>query len=93
MHDFEKCPDRTHTDSIKWSAAPEGVLPMWVADMDIPVAEPVQEALRERVAHPCYGYLDFEQKELNMKIAKYRIYYNECLDIANHLLARHKGVA
>ena len=64
MHDFEKCPDRTHTDSIKWSAAPEGVLPMWVADMDIPVAEPVQEALRERVAHPCFGYPDFEQKEL-----------------------------
>lgn len=34
-----------------------------------------------------------ERKELDMKIAKYRQYYNECIFIANHLLERHKGVA
>lgn len=39
------------------------------------------------------GKTPYKQKELNLKIAKYRSYYNECLDIANHLLARHKGVA
>lgn len=81
MHDFEKCPDRTHTDSIKWSAASKGVLPMWVADMDIPVAEPVQEALRERVAHPCFGYPDFEQKELkNLVAAHYHKLYDTEVD-------------
>lgn len=34
-----------------------------------------------------------EKKELDMKIARYRQYYNECISIANHLLSRHKGVA
>ena len=41
MYDYNHCPDRRHTDSIKWDAAGEGVLPMWVADMDIPVADAV----------------------------------------------------
>ena len=47
----------------------------------------------EKLKNERKGKTPFEQKELNMKIAKYRTYYNECLDIANHLLARHKGVA
>ncbi len=34
-----------------------------------------------------------EKKELNMKLAHYKLYYNECISIANHLLLRHKGVA
>lgn len=34
-----------------------------------------------------------EKKELDMKIARYRQYYNESITIANHLLSRHKGVA
>lgn len=34
-----------------------------------------------------------EKKELDMKIARYKLYYNECISIANHLLLRHKGVA
>ena len=81
MYDFEKCPDRRHTDSIKWEEAPEGVIPMWVADMDIPVAEPVQEALRQRAAHPLYGYPDFQQKELkNLVVAHYRKLYDVEVD-------------
>lgn len=32
------------------------------------------------------------KKELDIKIAKYRIYYNECLCTANHLYLRYKGV-
>ncbi len=32
------------------------------------------------------------KKEINDKICKYRGYYLECIDIANHLEARHKGV-
>jgi len=34
-----------------------------------------------------------EKKELDMKLTRYRQYYNECISTANHLLARHKGVA
>lgn len=31
-------------------------------------------------------------KEINEKICKYKGYYIECMDIANLLEARHKGV-
>lgn len=34
----------------------EDLIPMWVADMDFPVAKPVIDALKERVEHPFYGY-------------------------------------
>ena len=57
MYDYNHCPDRRHTDSIKWDAAGEGVLPMWVADMDFRTAPPVVEALRKRVEHGIFGYV------------------------------------
>lgn len=34
-----------------------------------------------------------EKKEIDIKISKYRSCYYDCMDIANHLLERHKGVA
>lgn len=46
-------------DSLKWSAHPEDVLPLWVADMDFPVAEPVRRALRERAE----GFLGYPPRE------------------------------
>ena len=54
-YDFETVIDRRHTHSMKWDV-PEGVLPMWVADMDFPVAPEIREALAARMAHPVYGY-------------------------------------
>ena len=54
-YDCETVIDRRHTHSMKWDV-PEGVLPMWVADMDFPVAPEIREALAARMAHPVYGY-------------------------------------
>ncbi|MGN0779434.1 MAG: MalY/PatB family protein [Aristaeellaceae bacterium] len=34
----------------------EGVIPLWVADMDFPSPPAVQEAILRRAAHPTYGY-------------------------------------
>jgi cystathionine beta-lyase len=48
--------ERHDTDSKKWSLYPADVLPMWVADMDFPVAEPIIAALQKRLAHPLLGY-------------------------------------
>lgn len=48
--------ERHGTDSKKWSLYPADVLPMWVADMDFPVAEPIIKALQERLQHPLLGY-------------------------------------
>lgn len=49
---------RKNTRCVKWDAGfiGENDLPMWVADWDFPCAEPIVQALKERAAHPCYGY-------------------------------------
>ena len=54
--------DRRGTESLKWGVYPPGVLPMWVADMDIEVPEPIIEALEKRISHKVFGYgMDLEE--------------------------------
>lgn len=54
---FDQIISRHHTDSLKWEKyAGKDIIPMWVADMDFAIAEPIQQALVERVAHPVFGY-------------------------------------
>lgn len=55
-YDFNKTIDRRATNSYKWDSAPEGVLPMWVADMDFRTASAIIDALQKRVAHGIFGY-------------------------------------
>ena len=55
-YDLDRVIDRCRTDSCKWRQYGEGVLPLWVADMDFPVPEPVIRVLQERVAHCIFGY-------------------------------------
>ncbi|MEI8093569.1 MAG: PatB family C-S lyase [Spirochaetales bacterium] len=58
-HDFDTVLDRSGTNSLKWDNTSPGipqVVPLWVADMDFPVAPPIAKALSERVAHPVFGY-------------------------------------
>jgi cystathionine beta-lyase len=40
----------------KWETYPEDVLPLWVADMDYPIADPIQRALRTAVDRSDLGY-------------------------------------
>lgn len=54
--DLNSVYQRLNTGSKKWSQYPEDVLPMWVADMDFPVAEPIVQALKNRLEHPLLGY-------------------------------------
>lgn len=53
---FDTPPDRRGTDSNKWTRYPADVLPLWVADMDFPVAPAITDALRQRLNHPIFGY-------------------------------------
>jgi len=55
-YDSIKAVDRRGTESLKWGIYPEDVLPMWVADMDFEVPEPVIEALQDRINHRVFGY-------------------------------------
>ncbi len=54
-YDFEYCPDRRGTQSVKWDLYP-GTLPMWVADMDFPAAPEIRMALQRRLDHGVFGY-------------------------------------
>jgi cystathionine beta-lyase len=53
---FDHCPDRSQSDSAKWSYFGHDVLPMWVADMDFVSPQPIIDALQKRVAHGVFGY-------------------------------------
>ncbi len=59
--DFDRILDRRNTGSLKWDYVervlkdPE-VIPMWVADLDFASPPAVVDAVRERAAHPAYGY-------------------------------------
>jgi cystathionine beta-lyase len=55
-YDFDTIIDRRRSDSTKWNIYPADVLPLWTADMDFRVAEPLVEALRARVEHGVFGY-------------------------------------
>ena len=54
--DFDTLIDRRRSDSTKWNIYAEDVLPLWTADMDFRVPEPVVEALRARADHGVFGY-------------------------------------
>ena len=57
MSDYEPPIDRRGTSSEKWDRyAGRDVLPLWVADMDLPTAPFVLNAVRERLEHPILGY-------------------------------------
>ena len=42
--------------SMKWRAHPADVLPLWVAEMDVPLAEPIADALNLAVSRGDTGY-------------------------------------
>ena len=60
-YDFDRVIERRGTNSNKWDGVEivfgdKDVLPLWVADMDFQVAEPISRAIKERAAHAVYGY-------------------------------------
>ena len=83
-YNFDQVHDRKNTDCAKWDSVQsifgsEDVIPMWVADMDFPVAQPIVEALKKRAEHAFYGYttpgagviqsvVDRMQRKFNWKI-------------------------
>lgn len=65
-YNFDEIIDRHGTSCNKWEYnIPEGVLPMWVADMDFATAPEIREAMQERLAHPVYGYTHHSQELKN----------------------------
>jgi cystathionine beta-lyase len=61
IYDFDQIIPRHGTYSVKYDFArergvPEGLIPMWVADMDFRAPEPVVEALQRVAGHGVFGY-------------------------------------
>ncbi|UCF55975.1 MAG: PatB family C-S lyase [Deltaproteobacteria bacterium] len=61
VYDFDTIIDRTSKNSVKWTLMKrvtglDDLIPLWVADMDFTAPPEVVEALKERAAHPIYGY-------------------------------------
>lgn len=65
-YDFDTPVDRRGTHTCKLDQMPEGApqdaLSMWVADMDLPCAEPVIRALHERIDRKIFGYTVYDNK-------------------------------
>ena len=61
--DFDTIIDRHGTNSIKYDFAverkkPQGVLPMWVADMDFPAPPEVLADIQKAASHGIFGYTE-----------------------------------
>ena len=59
--DFDRITDRHGTNSLKWDFAaergmPDGLLPMWVADMDFPAPPEVLEDIQKAAAQSAYTH-------------------------------------
>jgi cystathionine beta-lyase len=62
-YDFDIITDRRGTDCIKYDFArergkPEGLLPLWVADMDFPCPSEVLDELQKIINHGIFGYTE-----------------------------------
>jgi len=62
-YSFDQIIERHGTDSLKYDFAvrrkkPEGILPLWVADMDFKAPPEVLSALNDEISHGIFGYSD-----------------------------------
>ena len=67
-HNFDEVIDRYNTNSLKYDFAaergkPDGLIPLWVADMDFRTAPCVTEALVKSAEHSIFGYSDTKKKD------------------------------
>lgn len=61
---FDKVYARQQTDSLKWDKLKfvydrdnvDGIIPMWVADMDFAAPKSITQAIQKRLDNPVYGY-------------------------------------
>lgn len=68
--DFDKEVDRRNTDCLKYDFAvergkPEGILPLWVADMDFQISSYIQDAIKKQTEHGIFGYSEVKEDYFN----------------------------
>ena len=55
-YDFDRIIDRRGSNAIKWDIFGEGILPLWVADMDFASPTEIISGIQARMDHPIFGY-------------------------------------
>lgn len=61
-YDFDSVIERRGTSSAKWDTMAEGVLAMWVADMDFRCAPEIVSRIKAKAAEGLYGYPYYGKK-------------------------------
>ena len=77
MMNFESLPNRKGTRSVKWDLVKdmfgsEDIQPMWVADMDLEIADPIKKALVDRIEHGIFGYT-ITDKQLDRTVQQWLV--------------------
>ncbi|MDR2634532.1 MAG: aminotransferase, partial [Clostridiales bacterium] len=80
LYDFDKITDRRNTNSLKYDCAaergrPEGLLPLWVADMDFPAPAEVTDALMKTAEHGIFGYSEPNRGYFPLLSARFNEYF------------------
>jgi cystathionine beta-lyase len=80
-YDFDTVIVRKGTNSLKYDFArergkPEGLLPMWVADMDFPAPPEVLADLKQTVTHGVFGYTEAKQDYYDALSAWFSSHFN-----------------
>lgn len=92
---FDEIVERRNTDCLKYDFAvrrglPEGVLPLWVADMDFPTSSLILDALQERVAHGIFGYTETQENYTEIVAAWLKKHHG--MEIKSNWLVKTPGV-
>ena len=75
-YNFDKVINRKNTDCYKWDTTKDGVIPMWVADMDFEVAKPIVDSIIKRAKHPVFGYTMVPNEYFEAEISWWRKRFN-----------------
>lgn len=79
-YEFDKVIDRKGTNCLKYDFSvergkPEGILPLWVADMDFQTAPEILNRLRAAVEHGIFGYTEVKDDYFQAVSAWYRKHF------------------
>ena len=70
QNNFDETIVRRGTNSYKWdSKTNDDIIPLWVADMDFKTAQPIIDALANRVQHGIFGYTKVPEEYYNAVIS------------------------
>ncbi|MDR2091567.1 MAG: pyridoxal phosphate-dependent aminotransferase [Clostridiales bacterium] len=95
IYNFDKVVDRRNTGSLKYDCAaergmPDGLIPLWVADMDFPTADEIVRELTDRAAHGIFGYSEPYREYFGVLRSWISEYF--CADVEKEWLIQTPGI-